>query len=74
MAATSSPVPRQIVLVVRGSVGKAWLDRLVNYDRCSLNELTDRELARYARDVGFQEIPPIAEGGRMRASCKMGEL
>jgi hypothetical protein len=51
--------PRKIVLAVRGrQVWKDWIDRLAAHDRSSINELIDRALARYAREIGFKEVPP----------------
>jgi hypothetical protein len=51
--------PRKIVLAVRGrQAWKDWIDRLAAHDRSSINELIDRALARYAREIGFKEVPP----------------
>jgi hypothetical protein len=51
--------PRPIALTVRGrDEWKAWVRRLAAADRSSLNELVDRALARYAREIGFKESPP----------------
>ena len=38
---------------------KEWLGRLAEFDRsASMNELFDRAIAVYAREVGFKETPP----------------
>jgi hypothetical protein len=51
--------PRPIALTIRGRVEwKEWVARLAEADRTSLNELVDRSLARYAREIGFKEAPP----------------
>jgi hypothetical protein len=51
--------PRPIVLAIRGRPEwREWVDRLAAADRTSLNELVDRSLARYAREIGFREAPP----------------
>ena len=51
--------PRPIALTIRGRVEwKEWVARLAEADRTSLNELVDRALARYGREIGFQEAPP----------------
>jgi len=53
------PEPRPIALTIRGrDEWKEWVKRLAAADRASLNELVDRSLARYAREVGFKEMPP----------------
>jgi hypothetical protein len=52
-------LPRPIVLAVKGRrEWKEWVDRLAAHDRSSVNELIDRALARYARWIGFEEVPP----------------
>jgi hypothetical protein len=51
--------PRPIALTIRGRVEwKEWVARLAEADRTSMNELVDRSLARYAREIGFREVPP----------------
>ena len=51
--------PRPIALTIRGRVEwKEWVARLAEADRTSLNELVNRSLARYAREIGYQEAPP----------------
>ena len=51
--------PRPIALSIRGRLEwKEWVARLAEADRTSLNELVDRALARYGREVGFKEAPP----------------
>jgi hypothetical protein len=50
---------RPIALTIRGKTEwKEWVARLADHDRASLNELVDRSLARYAREIGFKESPP----------------
>lgn len=51
--------PRPIALTIRGrDEWKEWVKRLADADRSSLNELVDRALARYAREIGFKDMPP----------------
>jgi hypothetical protein len=51
--------PRPIALTIRGRVEwKEWVARLAEADRTSMNELVDRALAKYAREIGFREVPP----------------
>lgn len=54
-----APEPRAPIITVkaRAEWGE-WLDRLAAYDRSSKVELIDRALARYAREIGFKEVPP----------------
>jgi hypothetical protein len=53
------PEPRPIVLMIRGRQGwKEWVRRVAEHDRASLNDLVDRAIARYAREIGFGETPP----------------
>lgn len=38
---------------------KEWLGRLAEFDRApSMNELFDRAITAYARDIGFKEAAP----------------
>jgi hypothetical protein len=38
---------------------REWVERLAEFDRCaSLNELFDRALVAYGRQVGFKEVAP----------------
>lgn len=56
---TKDAEPRPIALTVRGRVEwKEWVARLAVADRTSLNELVDRALISYARQIGFKEGPP----------------
>jgi hypothetical protein len=51
--------PRQVLLSIKGRLAwKEWLDRLAAFDRSSTVQLIDRAVARYAKDVGFNEPPP----------------
>jgi hypothetical protein len=53
------PAPRPIALTIRGrDEWKAWVRKLAAADRSSFNELVDRALARYAKEIGFKESPP----------------
>jgi hypothetical protein len=51
--------PRLPIVSIRGRVAwKLWLDELAAFDRSTLNDLIDRALVRYARDIGFTKEPP----------------
>jgi hypothetical protein len=51
--------PRPIALTIRGrSEWKAWVGLLADFERISVNELVDRALVRYAREVGFKGVAP----------------
>ena len=51
--------PRAIAFTIRGRIGwKGWVKRLAEFDRVPVNELVDRALIRYAREVGFKEQAP----------------
>lgn len=50
---------KPIIMAMRGSQEyKAWLERLAEFDRSSVAEMTERAQARYAREIGFEEPPP----------------
>ena len=50
---------KPIIMAMRGSAEyKAWLERLAEFDRSSVAEMTERSHARYAREIGFEEPPP----------------
>lgn len=51
--------PRTTLFSVKGRMSWLdWVDALARFDRASRAELLDRALARYAREIGFQQPPP----------------
>jgi hypothetical protein len=47
--------PRPIALMIRGRQDwKEWVAALAASERISVNELVDRALVRYAREVGYK--------------------
>jgi hypothetical protein len=53
------PEPREVLFSVKGRKSwLEWVDRLADFDRSNRVELIDRALARYAREIGFDEQPP----------------
>lgn len=50
---------KPMVVQVRGSdEWKAWVERLAAFHRGTIADVTDRALAAYARQIGFNEPPP----------------
>lgn len=64
LMAKKKPTPdkwpsKPVVLQMRGSAEyKAWLDKLAEFDRSTIADLTDRALAKHAREIGFPDPPP----------------
>jgi hypothetical protein len=53
------PEPRPIALTIRGRADwKEWVGQLADHERISINELVDRALVRYAREIGFKAVAP----------------
>jgi hypothetical protein len=53
------PEPRPIALTIRGRAEwKEWVGKLAEQERISINELVDRALVKYAREVGFKDAAP----------------
>jgi hypothetical protein len=51
--------PRPIALTIRGrQEWKGWVASLADFERISINELVDRALVRYAREVGYKTGAP----------------
>jgi hypothetical protein len=56
---TRDPAPRPIALTIRGRAPwKDWVAKLAKHERISINELVDRALVKYGREIGFKENPP----------------
>lgn len=50
---------KPLAIQVRGSTEwKAWVERLAEFDRSNVADLTDRAMAAYARTIGFLDPPP----------------
>jgi hypothetical protein len=60
MAKKKEERTRSAVLMIRGTPEwKAWVEELMEADRApSLNELIDRALVTYARQIKFRKAPP----------------
>lgn len=53
------PSPRQMLVAIKGRPEwYEWLKRAAAFDRSTVVEFLDRAAARYARDIGFDEVPP----------------
>jgi hypothetical protein len=51
--------PRPIALTIRGrQQWKEWVASLAEFERVSINELVDRALVKYAREVGYKAGAP----------------
>jgi len=58
-AVPAVPAPSSVIVSIRVATDyRDWLNRLADHERINTSDLIDRAITRYAREVGFKEMPP----------------